>query len=202
MLEAVTGFLVMINPFALFLYLRPVMIDLKPDRFRRVMLRASLISLVMFLIFVGTGNTLFTEILNVRFHSFRLFGGIVIFSFAYLFIVKGEAALIQTREDLTELASGIALPFMVGAGTISLATLMGNQLGFWRAALALIIILVVNFGIIMTLKLIREEIPRPGFQVAFDKVMAIFLRVNGFLLGAIGVDMIVTSASELFYEVF
>jgi len=192
----------MINPFALFLYLRPVMIDLKPDRFRRVMLRASLISLVMFLIFVGTGNTLFTEILNVRFHSFRLFGGIVIFSFAYLFIVKGEAALIQTREDLTELASGIALPFMVGAGTISLATLMGNQLGFWRAALALIIILVVNFGIIMTLKLIREEIPRPGFQVAFDKVMAIFLRVNGFLLGAIGVDMIVTSASELFYEVF
>jgi multiple antibiotic resistance protein len=198
MLEAISSFLVMINPFALFLYLRPVMADLTRVQFREVLLRASLISFVVFVIFMGTGDALFVEVLNVRFHSFRLFGGIVIFSFAYLFIVKGEAALIQTREDLTELASGIALPFMVGAGTISLATLMGNELGFGPALAVLAIVLVINYGIIMTLKNVREEIPSPRFQVAFDKLMAIFLRVNGFFLGAIGVDMIVTSSAQLF----
>jgi multiple antibiotic resistance protein len=198
MLEAITSFLVMINPFALFLYLRPVMNDLSAAQFRRVLIRASLISFVIFMLFMATGDALFTEVLNVRFHSFRLFGGIVIFSFAYLFIVKGEAALIQTREDLTELASGIALPFMVGAGTISLVTLMGNQLGFGWATLAIVISLLGTFGIVMTMKLIREHIPNPLFQVAFDKLMAIFLRVNGFFLGAIGVDMIVTSGVELY----
>ena len=198
MLEAITSFLVMINPFALFLYLRPVMQDLPPAHFRQVLLRASVISLVVLLIFMGTGDALFTEVLNVRFHSFRLFGGIVIFSFAYLFIVKGEGALIQTREDLTELASGIALPFMVGAGTISLATVMGNELGFWMACLAIAVGLAITYAIIMTLKSIREEIPAPRFQVAFDKLMAIFLRINGFFLGAIGIDMVVTSGAALY----
>jgi multiple antibiotic resistance protein len=197
MLEAITSFLVMINPIALFLYLRPVMADLTRAQFQQVLIRASLISFVVFIVFMGTGDTLFTQVLNVRFHSFRLFGGVVIFSFAYLFIVKGEGALIQTREDLTELASGIALPFMVGAGTISLATLIPNQLGFWMATLALALVLFITYAIIMILKNIREDIPSPRFKVAFDKLMAIFLRINGFFLGAIGVDMIVTSGVEL-----
>ena len=198
MLEAITSFVVMINPFALFLYLRPVMVDLSRVHFRQVLLRASLISFVIFFIFMATGDALFTEVLNVRFHSFRLFGGIVIFSFAYLFIVKGEAALITTREDLTELASGIALPFMVGAGTISLATLMGNDLGLGMGTLALAIVLLFTYSIIIVLKRIREDIPSPRFKIAFDKLMGIFLRINGFFLGAIGVDMIVTSTADLY----
>jgi multiple antibiotic resistance protein len=200
MLEAISGFLIMINPFALFLYLRPVMVDLTAYQFRWVLLRASLISLVLFMLFLGTGDAVFTAVLDVRFHSFRLFGGIVIFSFAYIFIVKGSEALIQTREDLSELASGIALPFMVGAGTISLATLLGKKLPFWQGILTLLIILAINYGLIIGLKAIRDHIPSPRFQVAFDKLMAIFLRVNGFFLGAIGVDMIATSGVALWKD--
>lgn len=198
MLESVTSIVVMINPFALFLYLRPVMADLSRIHFQQVLLRATLISFVVFFIFMLSGDTIFTEVLNVRFHSFRMFGGIVIFSFAYLFIVKGEGALISTREDLTELASGIALPFMVGAGTISLVILMGKNLGLGMGTLGLVLVLGITYGNIMVLKRIREDIPNPGFQVAFDKLMAIFLRINGFFLGAIGVDMVVTSAMGLY----
>ena len=62
--------------------------------------------------------------------SFRIFGGVVLLSFGFLYIVKGDTALISIKEDLDDLASEIALPFMVGAATISLSIIIGNSNGW------------------------------------------------------------------------
>ncbi|MFT2008087.1 MarC family protein [Pontibacter sp. 13R65] len=197
MIAAIVGFLVMLNPFALFLYLKPVMHDLSDTDFRSVFLKASIISFSIFLVFLLFGDVVFKKVFRINFDSFRIFGGIVLFSFAYMFIVQGKKAFIQIKGDLHDLASEIALPFMVGAGTISLTVLMSEQLELWQGVLALFLIMFINFMVIMGLKQVRHQMESKKVRVAFDKNMELLLRINGFFLGAIGIDMVVTGISNL-----
>lgn len=199
MTKAIIAFMVMLNPFALFLYLLPVMRALSTRDFGKVVFRASFISFGIFLFFLITGVLLFRDVLQIRFESFRIFGGIVIFSLAFLFIVKGQRALIQMKEDLEDLASEIALPFMVGAGTISLTILMAQDLPFVQGFFSLVISLLANAIAILILKWFRDSIESKKFRVAFDKNMEILMRLNGFFLGAIGVNMVVTGINNLYF---
>lgn len=198
MIAAIFSFLVMLNPFALFLYLKPVMKDLSDADFRAVFLKATVISFFIYLIFLLFGDIVFQKVFRINFESFRIFGGIVLFSFAYIFIVQGKKAFIQIKGDLHDLASEIALPFMVGAGTISLTILMSEQLELWQGVLSLFLIMLINFIIMMGLKQIRRSMRSKNVQMAFDKNMELLLRINGFFLGAIGVDMVVTGIDNLF----
>jgi multiple antibiotic resistance protein len=197
MIAAIFSFLVMLNPFALFLYLKPIMHDLSDTDFRSVFLKASVISFSIFLVFLLFGDMVFQKVFRINFESFRIFGGIVLFSFAYIFIVQGKKAFIQIKGDLHDLASEIALPFMVGAGTISLTVLMSERLVLWQGVLALAIIVLTNYAVIMGLKQIRNGMRSKKVRLAFDKNMELLLRINGFFLGAIGVDMVVTGVSNL-----
>ncbi|MFD2513256.1 MarC family protein [Pontibacter locisalis] len=197
MIAAILSFLVMLNPFALFLYLKPVMGDLSDADFRSVFLKASVISFFIFLVFLLLGDIVFQKVFRINFESFRIFGGIVLFSFAYIFIVQGKKAFIQIKGDLHDLASEIALPFMVGAGTISLTVLMSEQLVLWQGVLALFLIMLINFVFIMGMKQVRRSMRSKRVQLAFDKNMELLLRINGFFLGAIGVDMVVLGISNL-----
>ncbi len=200
MSAAILAFLVMLNPFALFLYLKPLMKDLTDREFLAVLFRASLISFFIYLAFVLFGNFIFASIFRISFESFRIFGGIILFSLAYMFIVRGKKAFIQTKGDLHDMASEIALPFMVGAGTISLSILLGEQLPMPYGVLALIIIMTINFLIVIGLKEMRSRIKIHKLRVAFDKNMEILLRINGFFVGAIGIDMIATGIKNMFLQ--
>ncbi|MCX2739051.1 MarC family protein [Pontibacter anaerobius] len=197
MIAAILSFLVMLNPFALFLYLKPVMSDLSEADFRAVFLKASVISFSIFVVFLLLGDVVFQKVFRINFESFRIFGGIVLFSFAYIFIVQGKKAFIQIKGDLHDLASEIALPFMVGAGTISLTVLMSEELQLWQGVLSLFLIMLINFGFIMGMKQIRRSMGSKKVQLAFDKNMELLLRINGFFLGAIGIDMVVTGITHL-----
>ena len=188
----------MLNPFALFLYLKPVMQDLSEQQFTKVFFQATLISFLVFLFFLLLGDFIFRMVFQIYFESFRIFGGIVIFSYAYLFIVKGKKGFIQIKEDLDDLASEIALPFMVGAGTISLAILMSDQLKFYESIISLTLIMLINFGFVLGLKKIRQQISSGKFRVAYDKNLEILTRINGFFVGAIGIDMIIKGIQNLF----
>jgi multiple antibiotic resistance protein len=123
MLSEILAFVALINPFALFLYLDSVRRDLSFAKFTYVIFKASVISFAVSILFFIAGDYILREIFNINFNSFRIFGVIVIFTSAYLFVVKGGGALIHYKDDLDDLASDIALPFMVGAGTISLSIL-------------------------------------------------------------------------------
>jgi multiple antibiotic resistance protein len=185
------------NPFALFLYLNPVMKELKNKEFRIVLLKASIISYAIILFFILTGDFIFNLLFQIQFNSFRIFGGIVIFSFAYFYIVKGQKALIQLRGNLDDLAAEIAMPFMVGAGTISIAIIAAEEHTLMVNMVLLPIILIINFVIIIGLKKIRDHIMQKRLRVAFDKSMGILLRLTGFFVGAIGIDMMIRGIQNL-----
>lgn len=198
MLESILSFLVMLNPIGLFLYLSPIRRELTQKKFMTVMFKATFISFAIYLVFLVLGDWAFKTLFNIYFDSFRIFGGIIIFSFAYLFLVKGQRAFLHMREDLDDLASDIALPFMVGAGTISLTILLNQKVNMGEGIMILVFALLVNFFVIMFLNWIRERIPTKRLRIAYDKNMHIFMRLNAFFMGAIGVNMIVEGVINLF----
>lgn len=198
MIQTFAEFLVLLSPFALFLYLRPVMQELSNRDFIKVLVKATIISFVIFFVFLASGDFVFNQILNINFESFRIFGGIIIFSIAYLFIMKGQKAFFQLKGSLDDLAAEIALPFLVGAATISLTILMGNRFSTSVGSLLLVLILSVNFFVILLLKYLRSLIEKKKLKVAFDKNLEILLRLNGFFIGAIGINMIIRGLNELF----
>lgn len=199
MISSIIEILVMLNPFALFLYLEPIRKDLDHKSFMIVIFKASLISLFVCLGFFFAGDTIFSQVLKINFESFRIFGGIIIFSYAYFFIVRGQKALIMIKENLDDLASEIALPFMVGAGTISLSILLSQKHTYFIGALSLVIIFSANFFIIFILKRLRDGIEKRKFKKAFDKNMEVLLRLNGFFIGAIGINMVLTGIQNMFF---
>jgi multiple antibiotic resistance protein len=198
MIAAALAFLVMLNPFALFIYLQPIMRELYPAAFRQVLFRASIISLSIFLIFAVVGEFFFSRVLGINFEAFRIFGGIILFSYAFMFIIQGRRSLIAMKEDLHDLASEIALPFMVGAGTISLSILLGHRFGPAKSLLVLPAVVAVNFFIVVTLTLVRKALSAE-LRVAFDKVMEMSLRLNGFFLGSIGLNMVIIGINNIYF---
>ncbi|MCG6187847.1 MarC family protein [Maribellus maritimus] len=199
MISSIIEILVMLNPFALFLYLEPIRKDLTHKSYLLVIFKASLISFFVCLLFFFFGDVIFRKIFAINFESFRIFGGIIIFSYAYIFIVRGEKALIMIKENLDDLASEIALPFMVGAGTISLSILLSQKHSYVIGSLALIIIFTVNFLTLFLLKKFRDSIEKRKFKKAFDKNMEVLLRLNGFFIGAIGINMMLTGIKNMFF---
>lgn len=198
MVSSLVELLVMLNPFALFLYLEPVRKDLDHKQFMSVILKAGIISLIICYVFFFSGEFLFDKVFMIDFESFRIFGGIIIFSYAYFFIVKGQRALIIIKENLDDLASEIALPFMVGAGTISLSILTSHKHPMAVGIIILFVAFLINFLSIYLLKKIRDSLEGRRIKTAYDKNMEVLLRLNGFFIGAIGINMILTGVKNMF----
>lgn len=197
MITSIISFLVLLNPFALFIYLQPIMKDLPKKYFLKVLFKATVISFVIYFFFLYSGEFIFDKVLQINFEAFRIFGGIIFFTLAYMFIIQGKKSLISMKEDLDDLASEIALPFMVGAGTITLSILLGKKYLLLKGFVILTVILALNFIIIVSLMYLRDTLSEK-MKIAFDKNMEIGLRLNGLFAGAIGLNMVIVGINNLY----
>lgn len=161
----------------------------------RIFAGASVISFIIYTAFAIFGQKIF-EILQLDFEAFRIFGGIVLVSFALSFILQGKKSMINTRGEIGTIASEVALPFIVGAGTITLSILIGEVENAIQGSIIIAIVMILNFIIVSTLMLMRHKLLRK-FTVAFDKNAEIILRLNGFVVGAYGVDLIIIGVRNL-----
>ena len=199
MMEKLTiSFFIMMNPFAQFLYLKSVIDDLDLKTFGYVYGKASFMSFIIYSIFAVIGDGIFTHFFNIKFESFKIFGGIIIFSYAFLLIMKGTKGMLQIKENLDDLASEIALPFIVGAGTIYLSILIGHTAhSEWLALSAIAIVMVINYFLVLLFAFIKDHFKKKQ-KVAFDKYVGIAMRLNGFFMGAIGVHMVVEGIAHFY----
>lgn len=192
-------FLAILNPFALCLYLAGVMDDLESRVFVRVLFWASLISLVVFWIFAVVGERLLLDFLGVRPEALRIFGGVIFFVVAYNYVTKGFRATELLRGSLEELPSAIALPFMIGAGTITQAILLGKKQGPYLSVFILFLGLFVCFSIVIAFKLVRDHLKKAREKV-FERYVNILSRINGLLIGAISTEMVVSGIRKLWLQ--
>ncbi len=194
--QSIINFLILMNPIALFLYILPMKKEVGLRNFINIVARASLISYLVYAAFAIFGERLFS-FLQIDFEAFRIFGGIVLMTVSLLFIIKGNKSLIQTKGEINRLAAEIALPFMVGAGTIAISIIIGKQQGPLMASMIIFIVMLITFLSISLLALLRHSL-KPQFKSIFDQNADILLRLNGFFIGAFGVNLIVSGITNLF----
>jgi len=199
MLDSLLHFLTILNPFALCLYLVDVMDDLDSRAFVRVLCEASIISLVAFCLFALAGETLLVRFLGIKPEALRVFGGVIFLVVAYNYVTRGYKAAEYLRGSLEKLPSAIALPFMIGAGTITQAILIGKKHEPLISVFILFIGLCICFAVIIVFKAVKDRLKEAKERV-FERYVNIFSRINGLLIGAISTEMVVSGIKGLWLQ--
>ena len=195
--DSLIPFLTILNPLALCLYLTGVMEDLERKDFARVLAWACLISLLTFWVFAAAGEPLLIGFFGIHTSALRMFGGVIFFVLAYNYVVKGYRTAEMLRGSLDELPSAIALPFMIGAGTLTQSIFIGERHPTWVALVVILIGIAISYGIVFAFKLVRDHM-RGARERIFDRYVNILVRVNGLLIGAISTEMVVSSLRDLY----
>jgi len=187
-IRSFTLMFVLLNPFLMSVYLLQIIREMDRGTFTRVMIRGGLISVVVFFMFAALGDAIFQDVLQVRFAAFMLFGGIVFLVIALRFMFRGPDAIEMMRGSPDHVAGAVAMPFMIGPGTINASVIAGSQLPL-SIALATILAAV---GAVVTgvwlLKSLHDFVSRRNGKLV-TRYVDLTGRISALVIGSISIEM-------------
>lgn len=181
--------LVLLNPFLVVVYLVDVLQKLDFKTFARVLIRAGLISVAVFCCFAVLGDAIFSDIVHAEFASFQIFGGVIFLLIAVQFVFRGPTAIEILRGESEYLAGAIAMPVLIGPGTISASVVIGERHDVLPACLAIVSAVVVSLVIMALLKGMHDYV-RPRREPLIQRYIEIAGRITALIVGTISVEMI------------
>ncbi len=194
-------FFALFNPFLMSIYLLGLIRGLSTPQFARVLARGSAISAVVFVLFAWGGEAFFRDVLQVRFASFQLFGGIVFLLIGLRYVFQGAGAVDQLmRASPAGLAGAIAVPIMIGPGTVSASVVIGNRLPLAGAAAVIAATLALTVLLLVLLKWLHDRLQRQHAALT-ERYVDLVGRMSALLIGTIALDMIVTGAQRTGFAV-
>lgn len=180
---------VLLNPFIMSIYLLELVKGLDPGAFSRPLLRAGVISFVVFALFALTGDMIFETVFQIHFRSFLIFGGIT-FLIIGVRLILGVGAPIETlRPESGQVSGSIAMPFIVGPGTISASVLAGSRLSPVAAIAAIGIAITAALLAIIAFKVLHDFVQQHNEQL-IHRYVEIAGRVTALFTGSFAVEMI------------
>ncbi|MBD3401552.1 hypothetical protein GF420_01550, partial [candidate division GN15 bacterium] len=78
--------LVILNPFAQMVYLGELMNETDVRTFVKIFVQATVLTTIICLIFAESGEFILYDVFQVRFSTMRIFGGLIVFSLAFVYI--------------------------------------------------------------------------------------------------------------------
>ncbi|RPJ46569.1 MAG: MarC family protein [Betaproteobacteria bacterium] len=195
LLQSFTLFFALLNPFLLSIYLLDLISDLDTRTFYRVLVRASLISGSVFWLFAWGGEAIFTQYLQVRFASFQLFGGVIFLLIGVRFVFSGVDAIRSTRGAPEHLAGSIAMPFLIGPGTVSAAVVIGSRHGAPLSGLVIFGTLALTMTLVVALKVAHDYVKERNARL-IDRYMEVVGRISALLIGTIAIEMIMVGGGS------
>jgi multiple antibiotic resistance protein len=182
-------FLALLNPFMMSVYLIDLITDLPRAVFVRVLVRGALISGSVFALFAWSGDAIFSDVLQVRFASFQVFGGIVFLLIGARFVFTGADAMRAMRGQPEHIAGSIAMPFMIGPGTVSASVVVGARLPLPYAITIIAATLVITVALVTAIKLAHDFLKERNARL-IDRYMEVVGRISALLIGTFAVEMI------------
>ncbi|WP_104471326.1 MarC family protein [Acinetobacter indicus] len=195
-LHAFALFFSLLNPFLMSIYMLGIIRNSEARVFNRALIQGSLISFVVFIIFAKTGEAFFHDVLHVRFESFQIFGGIIFLVIGYRYVFEGADTIGVMRGAPHHLAGTIAMPFMIGPGTISAAVITGIQLSLWQLVLVIFVTLFLTCSLLILMKYAHDHLQHKHSNY-IDLYVDIVGRLAALLIGTIAIDMIVTGVNGI-----
>jgi len=200
LLQSFTLFFALLNPFLLSIYLLDLITDLKTPVFSGVLIRASLISGGVFWLFAWGGEAIFTHYLQVSFASFQLFGGIIFLMIGIRFVFTGVDAIRATRGPPEHLAGSVAMPFLIGPGTVSAAVVIGARHDVAISGLVIFGTLALTMTLVVALKLAHDYVKERNARL-IDRYMEVVGRISALLIGTIAIEMIMVGGGSWWREI-
>ena len=182
-------FFALLNPFLLSVYLLDLITDLKPGVFMRVLVRGALISTVVFCLFAWGGDAIFSQFLRVRFASFQVFGGVIFLLIGVRFVFSGADALRTMRGQPEHLAGSIAMPFMIGPGTVSASVVLGARLPLLDAWAVIAITLALTVIMVVAIKFAHDYVKETNKGLV-DRYIEVVGRLSALLIGTFALEML------------
>jgi small neutral amino acid transporter SnatA (MarC family) len=185
--------LVLLNPFLVIVYLVDVVEKLNREEFARVLARAGLIATIVFSCFAVLGDAVFADVIQADFASFQIFGGVVFLLIGLQFVFRGPTAIEFLRGDSEGLASAIAMPILVGPGTISASVIIGKRHDSLPACGAVLVAVGTSILIMIGLKAIHDYV-RPRHEPLIQRYIEIAGRITALFVGTVSIQMIMQGA--------
>jgi multiple antibiotic resistance protein len=180
----------LLNPFLMSIYLLDLIHDLRAKVFANVLARGSLIAGVAFAIFAWSGDAIFSRYLQVRFASFQVFGGVVFLLIGIRFVFEGVKAVRGLRGDAAEhLAGSVAMPFMIGPGTLSASVVIGARLPVLGAIAVIFATLLATVVVVVLLKVLHDRVKERNARLT-DRYIELVGRISALLIGTFSIEMI------------
>ena len=179
----------LLNPFLMSVYLLDLITDLPREMFVKVLARGALVSAIVFSLFAWTGDAIFSDVLHVRFASFQVFGGIIFLAIGVRFVFSGADAMRTMRGQPEHIAGSIAMPFMIGPGTVSASVVVGARLPVADAVMVIFATLAATVALVAAIKLAHDYLKERNARVV-DRYIEIVGRISALLIGTFAVEMI------------
>ncbi|MCF7807823.1 MAG: MarC family protein [Candidatus Marinimicrobia bacterium] len=189
LIRSSTLLLMLLNPFLLIIYLIDVVQKLDLTQFTRVLVRAGFIAIIVFCLFAVLGDTVFSDVMQAEFASFQIFGGIVFLLIGLQFVFRGPTAIEILRGESEHLAGAIAMPILIGPGTISASVIIGKHHEVVSACGVILAAVVISIVLMIGLKAIHD-IVRPKREPLVERYIEIAGRITALFVGTISIEMI------------
>jgi multiple antibiotic resistance protein len=181
--------IMLLNPFLLIVYLVDLVQELDSGTFTRILIRAAAISSGIFITFALLGEVIFETLLQAQFASFQIFGGIIFLMIGVQFVFKGPDALKNMRGKPQHIAGAIAMPIMIGPGTVSASILAGQQLSSLWAIVAILSAVGLTVLIMVGLKTVHDLVRTRNEQL-IERYVEVAGRVISLVVGTYSIEMI------------
>jgi multiple antibiotic resistance protein len=181
--------LVVLNPFLLTVYLIGLVRSLRVVPFSWLLVRAAAFSGLVFGLFAALGDVIFSDVLQVRFAAFLVFGGVVFVLVAVRFMFHGPEAIVALRGEADPSAGAIAMPFLIGAGSINASVVAGSRQSLPGALTSIALALTVTVVVVVGLKYLHDAVNQRS-----EKLVAHYVdlcgRSSALVIGAMAIEMI------------
>ena len=188
-LKSTALLLTLLNPFLVIIYLVDVVQKLKRKQFRLVLVRAGLIASTVFCSFAILGDTIFTGLMQVEFASFQIFGGIIFLLIGIQFVFHGQTAIEILRGESEHIAGSIAMPVLIGPGTISACVIIGKRHEPLVACTVVVTAVLICLIAIILLKFIYDLVNQTR-EALINRYIEIAGRITALYVGTVAIDMI------------
>jgi small neutral amino acid transporter SnatA (MarC family) len=180
---------VLLNPFLVIIYLVDMVEKLDRKQFARVLIHGSLIATAVFCSFAVLGDVIFVSVVQAEFASFQIFGGVVFLLIGLRFVFRGPSAIEALRGEAKGLAGAIAMPVLIGPGTISASVVIGKRHEALYACATIIVAVTVSVMIMLALKVVHDLV-RPHSEPVIKRYIEVAGRITALYVGTVAVEMI------------
>lgn len=163
--------------------------NLDQKKLIQIMIRAGLIAGVAFSCFAILGDVIFSMFVQAEFASFQLFGGVVFLLIGLQFAFQGPKAIEILRGKSEHLAGAVAMPVLIGPGTISASVIIGEKHAPLIASVAIFSAVAISIAIMLALKAVHNFV-LPRRERLIQRYIEISGRIMALFVGSVAVEMI------------